>query len=448
MTHNTALLLYTLVAVLGLVVLIARFKLNSVVALIVASIFVGVSSGMELPAIARSFQDGVGAILGSIAIVVGLGAILGKMLAESGGARVIARTLIEALGERRLHWTMLLIALIVGIPVFFTVGLILLIPIVVAVARETKTPLLYLGIPLLSGLSVMHGLVPPHPGPMVAIELFKADVGKTIIYSLIVGLPTAAIAGPLFGQLIGRRIHVAPSGGIAGELTAGDVGGTLPGFGLTVVTILLPIILMLVATVADVTWPPTSRMRQFVDFIGHPVVALLVAVLVSFYSFGTARGFGREQILKFSNDCMAPVAAILLVVGAGGGFNRVLVNSGVGGAIAELASSSNVSILLLAWLVAALIRVATGSATVAITTAAGIIAPIAAASPVTSVELVVLAMGAGSLILSHVNDAGFWFVKEYFGMTVPETFRTWTVMETIIAVVALVFCSLLDAVIG
>jgi gluconate:H+ symporter, GntP family len=445
MTHNTALLLYTLVAVLGLVVLIARFKLNSVVALIVASIFVGVSSGMELPAIARSFQDGVGAILGSIAIVVGLGAILGKMLAESGSARVIARTLIEALGERRLHWTMLLIALIVGIPVFFTVGLILLIPIVFAVARETKTPLLYLGIPLLSGLSVMHGLVPPHPGPMVAIEMFKADVGKTIIYSLIVGLPTAVIAGPLFGQLIGRRIQVAPSGGIAGELTTGDVRGTLPGFGLTVVTILLPIILMLVATVADVTWPPTSRMRQIVDFIGHPVVALLVAVLVSFYSFGTARGFGREQILKFSNDCMAPVAAILLVVGAGGGFNRVLVNSGVGGAIAELASSSNVSILLLAWLVAALIRVATGSATVAITTAAGIIAPIAAASPGTSVELVVLAMGAGSLILSHVNDAGFWFVKEYFGMTVPETFRTWTVMETIIAVVALVFVLLLDA---
>jgi GntP family gluconate:H+ symporter len=403
---------------------------------------------MELAAIARNFQEGVGAVLGPIAGVVGLGIILGKMLAESGGARVVATTVRHALGDRRLQWTMLVIALIVGLPVFFTVGLVLLMPVVVATAQQTKLPILYLGIPLLAGLSVMHGLVPPHPGPMVAAGMFKADVGKTILYSLVVGLPTAAIAGPLFGRFIARRVAVSESGGVAAHLTAEEEveARSRPGFTLTVLTVLLPVLLMLLATAADLGWPAAHRGRQVLDFIGHPVVALLIAVLVSFYSFGTARGFSREEILRFTNDCVAPAAMILLVVGAGGGFNRVLVTSGVGGAIAGLAAESRVPVLVLGWLVAALIRIATGSATVAITTAAGILSPIVAASAYPHVELIVLAMGAGSLILSHVNDAGFCFVKEYFGMTVPETLRTWTVMETIIALAALGFVLLLEMV--
>lgn len=441
---NTSLLLYALVAVIALVLLIARFKLNSFVALILASLFVGLCSGMKLGDIAKGFQEGVGGVLSSIAIVVGLGTILGKMLAESGGARVVATTLIQALGEKNIHWTMMIIAFIVGIPVFFTVGLVLLIPIVFTIAKQTKTPLLYLGIPLVAGLSVVHGLVPPHPGPMVAIELFKADVGKTILYSILIGFPTAIVAGPLFGKFIARRVVVEVSGGMAEQLTQEAGPQRLPGFWLTVLTILLPVLLMLLATVVDVTFAKENVFRQWVDFIGSPVVALLLAVLFSFWSFGRARGFNREQILKFSNDCLGPVAMILLVVGAGGGFNKVLVYSGVGGAIAELAKNSHISILLLGWLVAALIRVATGSATVAITTAAGIIAPIAAASTGVNLELLVLAMGAGSLILSHVNDGGFWFVKEYFNMTVTQTLQTWTVMETIISVVALLFILLLN----
>jgi len=444
MNPNTSLLLYALIGVIGLVVLIARFKVNSFIALIVASLFVGVTSGMEFRAIASAFQDGMGAVLGSIAAVVGLGIVLGKMLEVSGGARVVASTLIGVLGEHRLPWAMLVIALIVGLPVFFTVGLVLLAPILFAVARETRTPLLSLGIPLLAGLSVMHGLVPPHPGPMVAAELFKADIGLTIIYSLIVGIPTGIVAGPVFGAYISRRIHVAvPDAAPEASLSSRR---SLPGFGITLLTIVLPVALMLLATVADVLLPASDRFRQIADFVGHPIVALVVAVLFSFYTFGAARGFDRDAIHRFSNECLAPAAAILLVVGAGGGFNRVLVTSGVGPAIASLATSAHISILILGWLVAALIRLATGSATVAITTAAGIIAPIAATQTVNA-ELLVLAMGAGSLIASHVNDAGFWFVKEYYGMTVPQTLRTWTVLETIIAVVALVFVLLLDLVI-
>ena len=441
---NASLLLYALVAVIGLVILIARFKLNSFVALILASLFVGLCSGMKLGDIAKGFQEGVGGVLGSIAIVVGLGTILGKMLAESGGARVVATTLIRALGEKNIHWTMMIIAFIVGIPVFFSVGLVLLIPIVFTLAKQTKTPLLYLGIPLVAGLSVVHGLVPPHPGPMVAIELFKADVGKTILYSVLIGIPTAIIAGPLFGKFMARRVVVEVSGGLAEQLTQEGGPRKPPGFGLTVLTILLPVLLMLLATVVDVTFAKENVIREWMDFIGSPVVALLLAVLFSFWSFGRARGFTREEILRFSNDCLGPVAMILLVVGAGGGFNKVLVYSGVGGAIAELAKHSHISILLLGWLVAALIRLATGSATVAITTAAGILAPIAAASTSVNLELLVLSMGAGSLILSHVNDGGFWFVKEYFNMTVTQTLQTWTVMETIISVVALLFILLLN----
>ena len=415
--------LYAAIAVVGLIVLIARFKLSSFIALVVASIFVGAVSGMELRAVATSFQDGMGAVLGAVAPVVGLGIVLGKMLEVSGGARVVASTLIRAFGERRLPWAMLAIALIVGLPVFFTVGIVLLAPILFAVARETGRPLLGLGIPMLAGLSVMHGLVPPHPGPMVAADTFKADIGLTIVYSIIIGVPTAIVAGPIFGAFISRRIDVpVPE---APPEPALAMRRSLPGFGLTIVTIVLPIALMLCASLADLTLAPTDRLRQAADFIGHPIIALTVAVLFSFYSFGAARGFDREAILKFSNDCLAPAALILLVVGAGGGFNRVLVASGVGPAVA------------------ALIRLATGSATVAITTAAGIIAPIAATQTVNA-ELLVLAMGAGSLIASHVNDAGFWFVKEYYGMTVPQTLRTWTALETIIAVVALVFVLLLD----
>lgn len=438
------LLLCVLLSVLGLILLISRFKVNAFVALILASVFMGLCSGMALPAIARSFQEGVGSVLGSVAVVIGLGTILGKMLAESGGARAVATTLIDVMGARRLPWAMLLVGFIVGIPVFFSVGLVLLVPILFTVARQAGAPLLSLAVPLLAGLSVAHGLVPPHPGPIVAIGMLNADVGLTVAYSIAVGVPTALVAGPWLGAWLARRVPVTTSGGLADQFAAAGDYVTAPGFGVTVATILLPVGLMLLATVVDLTLPPEHHVRQWADFVGSPLVALLIAVVVSFYSFGLARGFRRERIATFAHESLGPVASVLLVVGAGGGFNRVLVESGAGGTIAALAAASNVSVLLLGWLIAAALRVATGSATVAISTAAGIVAPMTAASPGVNLELLVLAMGAGSLILSHVNDGGFWLVKEYLNLSVAQTLTTWTIMETVIAVVALAFVLLLD----
>jgi len=439
-----SLLLVLALAVVGLIVLIARFKVSAFVALLLASVAVGLGARMELGAIARSVQDGVGAVLGSVAIVIGLGTVLGKMLAESGGARVIATTLLDAMGARRLEWALLLIAFIVGLPVFFSVGLVLLAPVLFSVARQAGLPLLRLAIPLLAGLSVAHGLIPPHPGPIVAIEMVGADVGRTILYSILVAVPTAVVAGPLLGAWLARRVPVEVSGGLAEQLIGDTPDGGGPGFAVTLATILLPVGLMLLASVADVLLVAQHPVRQWADFVGSPLVALLIAVVVSFYTFGIARGFTPERIGQFAQECLAPVASVLLVVGAGGAFNRVIVQSGAGAVIASLASASQVSVLVLGWLLASGLRVATGSATVAISTAAGIVAPMAAATPGVNLELLVLAMGAGSLILSHVNDGGFWLVKEYLNLSVGQTLRTWTVMETVIAVVALVVILGLD----
>ena len=394
----------------------------------------------------KAFQDGVGGVLGFIAIVVGLGTMLGKMMAESGGATRIATTLIAMFGERRVHWAIMFVAFIVGIPVFFQVGFVLLIPLVFTIARRTGMSLVKIGLPLVAGLSVMHGMVPPHPAAMLAVGAYQADVGLTIAYAILVGLPTASLAGPIFASWIAPRIALPAENPVAAQFAGGETR-EMPGFGISVFTVLLPVILMLCASTADVVLDAASPLRRALDFIGGPIVSLLLALLFSFWSLGYRQHFTRDQILKFANDCLAPTATILLVIGAGGGFNRVLLESGVGKAIADVALGSHASPLLLAWIVAALIRVATGSATVAMTTAAGIVAPIALATPGTSAELLVLATGAGSLVLSHVNDSGFWLIKEFFNMTVPQTLKTWTVTETIIGVAGLGFTMLLGLVV-
>jgi gluconate:H+ symporter, GntP family len=450
--HSTSLLLYTLIAVVGLIVLIARFKVNAIIALVLASLFIGLCAHMEPSQLLKAFREGVGSVLGSIAMILGFGSMLGKMLAESGGAERIANTLVERFGERRVHWAMMLIACIVGVPVFFQVGFVLLIPLVFLLARQTKTPLLKIGIPMIASLSVMHGLVPPHPGPMAAIEVLKADVGKTVFYSLLVAVPTAIVAGPLLGMFLARRVQLEASGSMTAQFTTRFAGQStdttgrtrLPGFGITIFTVVFPVLLMLLATAADVFLTKADRFRQVVDFIGDPIVAMLIAALFSFYSLGFARDFSKEQILKFSEECLAPIAGVLLIIGAGGGFSRVLAVSGVGDAVAALTAHSHVPPLFLGWLIAALIRISTGSATVSITTAAGLVAPIVALTPGVNLELMVVAMGAGSLICSHVNDSGFWMVKEYFGMSVTQTLRSWTVVETVVSVVALVMVLLLN----
>src|SRR5438477_3872828 len=459
MNPTTLLLLYAFGAVVALIVLIARYKLHPFIALIAVSLALGIAAGMPFPGVVKAFEDGVGGVLGFIAIVVALGTMLGKIMAESGGATRIATTLIARFGETRVHWAIMVVGFIVGIPVFFQVGFVLLIPLVFTIARRTGMSLVKIGIPLVAGLSVVHGMVPPHPAAMLAVVAYKAEVGRTIAYALLVGLRTAALAGPIFGSWIAPRIQLSPDNPVAaqfagGTTNTGGMGGkgaialAMPSFGISLLTVLLPVILMICASAADVALDTASRFRAGVDFIGSPIVALLLALLFSFWSLGYRQHFTRVQILKFANDCLAPTATILLVIGAGGGFNRVLIESGVGKAIADVALGSQASPLLLAWTVAALIRVATGSATVAMTTTAGIVAPIAAATPGTSAELLVLATGAGSLVLSHVNDAGFWLIKEFFNMTVPQTLKTWTVAETIIGVAGLCFTLLLSLLVG
>ena len=438
MSADTRLLLLALGAIIALILLIARLRLHPFIALVGVSLALGAAAGMPLGSVLSAFQEGVGSVLGFIAVVVGLGTMLGKMMAESGGATRIATTLIDRFGERRVHWAMMFVAFIVGIPVFFQVGFVLLIPLVFSIARRTGMSLVKIGLPLAAGLSVVHGMVPPHPAAMLAVTAYHADVGRTILLALLVGLPTAALAGPLFATWVAPRITLPRENPMAAALET-TVPRTLPSFGVALLTILVPVILMLAASVGDVTLGAGTAPRQALDFIGSPVVALLVALLISFVTLGSTQGFNRADILRFTNDCLGPTAAIILVIGAGGGFNRVLLASGVGTVISHVALGSHASPIFLAWTVAALIRVATGSATVAMTTAAGIVAPIAAAIPGTHPELLVLATGAGSLVLSHVNDSGFWLIKEYFGMTVPQTLATWTVAETIIGVAGLGF---------
>ena len=445
MSAQAALLLYALGAVVVLIVLIARFKLHPFLALLVVSVALGAAAGMPLGRAVGAFQEGVGIALGNIAIVVGLGTMLGKMMAESGGATRIATTLIARFGQQRVHWAIMFVAFIVGIPVFFQVGFVLLIPLVFTIARRTGMSLVKIGIPLVAGLSVVHGMVPPHPAAMLAVTAYKADVGKTILFSILVGLPTAALAGPVYGAWISRRIAFPRENPMAAQLE-GAAPASMPPFAVALFTVLIPVFLMMGASAADMLLATGNSFRTALDFIGNPIVSLLVALLFSFWSLGARQGFTREQILKFTNDCLAPTATIMLVIGGGGGFNKVLLASGVGDAVARYAIDSHASPLILAWTVAALIRVATGSATVAMTTAAGIVAPIAALVPGTSAELLVLATGAGSLVLSHVNDAGFWLIKEFFDMTVQQTLKTWTVAETIIGVAGLTFTLLVSAV--
>ncbi|HTD06182.1 GntP family permease [Undibacterium sp.] len=447
LSAEATLLLNAFIAVVVLILMITRMRIHPFIALIITSGFLGLISGMPLPQIVKSFQDGFGGVLGFVGIVLGLGTMLGKMMAESGGADQIAQTLVRAFGKERVHWAMMLGAFLVGIPLFFEIGFVLLVPLVFIVSRRAGVSMFKVGIPMLASLSVMHGLVPPHPGPLLAIGVFGADIGKTIFYGLIVGFPTVVIAGPLFGSFISKYVLIKPSEQLMGQLAHQSSDKELPGFGVTLVTVLLPVFLMLLKTFVDVNLPDGHRLRVLMDFVGNPIVALLAALLLSTYTFGTARGFTRQQVLRFLDQSLAPTAAIVLIIGAGGGFKQMLVNSGVGTAIGQMAVHAQISPLLLAWLVAGVIRIATGSATVATITGAGIVAPLVTMIPGTNRELLVLATGAGSLIFSHVNDAGFWLVKEYFNMSIGETFKTWTAMETIISVVAIIFIMLLNAVI-
>lgn len=439
------LLVYAAMAIIALILLIARYRLNPFITLTLVSLGLGLAAGMPAKDLVAAYEAGVGKTLGHIALIVALGTMLGKMMAESGGAEQIARTLIGWFGERNVHWAMVFVAFLVGLPIFFEVGFVLLVPIAFNVARRTGTSILLVGLPMVAGLSVVHGMVPPHPAAMIAVGEYQANVGRTIFYALVVGIPTAIIAGPLFAKWVVARVQLPAVNPLEAQFIHDAQERELPGFTITLLTILLPVVLMLLGGWANVISSPGTAINNLLLFIGNSVVALLVATLVSFYTLGIARGFNRDSILKFSQECLAPTAGITLLVGAGGGLNRILVDAGIAKEIVAVSSSMALSPLLMGWLVAALIRVATGSATVAMSTAAGIVAPIAMAANYPHPELLVIATGAGSLILSHVNDGGFWLIKEYFNMTVTQTFKTWTLLETLISFAALGFVLLVAA---
>ena len=422
-----ALLTIAFVGVALVVLLITWARIPAFLALALAALFVGLATRMPLADIPRAFQAGMGDTLGSIAMVIGLGTIIGKLLAESGGAMVVSKALADALGERRLDWALLLSGFIIGLPVFFQVGLVLLAPVLFTAQRQTRTPLLQLGLPMVAGLSAAHGLVPPHPGPLAAIERLGADPGRTLFYSLILGLPLAILSGPIYARYICRRVHVEP-GAIAEQFTDVVTPARTPTLAVTVTTMLMPVLLMLFASAAQIVMPD-SALRRAIIFCGSPLVAMMLATVLSLFTFGRACGFDRTRLLKFAEESLPPIAGVLLVVGAGGGFGRVLVLAHVDTAISQAMAGLQLSPLVLGWVIASLLRVSVGSATVSVITAASIMAPIVAGMP-------------------HVNDGGFWLVEEYLNMSVPQTLATWTVIETIIAVVGLGGVLLLSVFVG
>lgn len=459
--HDTQVLVVAAIGIAIVVVLIVFVKLHAFLALTISALFVGIASGIALDKVTASFEAGVGGVLGYVGILIGLGAMLGKLLADSGGADVVVDTILRG-RPATLPWKMALIAGIIGIPMFFEIGLVLLIPVVMLAVYKSKGPVMRLGIPALAGLSVLHGFVPPHPGPLTAIKVLDANVGITLALGLLIAIPTVVIAGPLFAPLAARWVPVGAGGaGLAVTGTSADADTSAqpntellttasraqdpdatrtPSFGLTLVTLLSPLVLMLAKAAADIWLDEGIFARQLLDFIGDPVFALLFAVLLAMVVFGTRVGFTATTLGKKIGQSLLPIVGVLFIVGAGGGFKQVLIDGGTGDAIAKIAVAANLSVLLLGWIVAVLIRLATGSATVATVTAAGIVLPLAQAQALspTHLSLLVLAIGAGSLFFSHVNDAGFWLVKEYFGLTVGQTIKTWSVMETIISVVGIV----------
>jgi GntP family gluconate:H+ symporter len=480
---NAQLVVACVAGILAVVVLITVAKLHPFLSLMLGSAVLGAIATMPPGDIVDSFVKGFGTTTGSVGVLIALGAMIGKMLEDSGGANKIVSTMIGRVGRNGLPWMMAAIAAILGLPLFFEVGVVLLVPVVVMVARRTGLSLMIVGIPALAGLSVLHGLVPPHPGPLTAIGLLKADLSLTLLFGVIIAIPTVVVAGPLLARFVDVWVpkHVpervpamagagavggsapvaagAPTSASTGASTGGGVpaddslGAVPPGrrpvsFPAALVAITLPVGLMLIDAVAKLTvTDENSGVRKVTDFVGTPVVALLVAVLFSYFALGLASGMRRSEVSDTFGASLPGIASIILIVAAGGGFKQTLVDAGVGDVIKSWAEGVNLSVLLLGWLVAVLIRLGTGSATVATITAAGIVGPLGATLTPNHLALLVLAIGCGSLFFSHVNDAGFWLVKEYFGLTVGETIKSWSVMETVISVFGFLLVMLLSTVV-
>lgn len=433
-------ILIILLAVVFLLTLIIRFKFHPFIALTIVAVFTGLAQGMDFSSVLKSMQNGVGGTLGYLAFVLGFGAMLGAIIAQSGAAEQITDRLVRLFGKKHIQWALVLTGFIVGIPMFYTVGFIMLVPLVFVVARTTGLPLLYLAIPLVASLSVTHGFLPPHPAPTAIALIYEADLGLTLVYGLIIAVPTIIIAGPLFGRTL-KHINVTPNPAIMPIPRSKDL--PMPSFAVSLWTALLPVILMAGAAVAKLVLAEDSFAYQLINFIGEPIMALLIALLVATYTLGLSLGQTMKSITTTYSESVKGIAMIMLIIGGGGAFKQVLIDSGISEFIVSQLQNTNLNALILAWAIAAALRIALGSATVAAITAGGIAAPLIGSGQVNP-ELLVLATGAGSLTFSQVNDTGFWLFKEYFNLTIWETFRSWTVMETLVSIIGLIGCLLLD----
>lgn len=429
-------LFIVLLGILLLFVLIVKFKLNAFLTFIIVSLFVGIAGGMGLDAVVTSIQKGIGGTLGFLVLILGLGAMLGKLVADSGAAQQITDKLIEKFGRKHIQWAVVLTGFIVGIPMFYSVGFVLLIPLIFTVAISSRVPLLYVGLPMLTSLSVTHGFLPPHPAPTVIAEQFNADIGKTLLYGIMIAVPVIVISGPMLARTsLIQRVKATP---LKEFYNAEPIEKSkLPGMTVSILTALLPVILIGISTIGNHFLDPNSTASTLLSFVGDPVIAMLIAVLVGIYTLGLSRGKQMPELMNSLTDSISSITMILLIIAGAGALKQILVDSGVSDYIADLIKGSDLSPLFLAWLIATVIRVCVGSATVAGLTTAGIVSTLAQSQGVNA-ELMVLAIGSGSLMLSHVNDSGFWMFKEYFNLSVKETLSTWTVMETSVGTLGLI----------
>ncbi len=442
------LVLAFLAGIAVIVVLITLVKLHPFLSLLFGALTVGIVADENIQTVLTSFSKGFGDTAAGVGILIALGAMFAKLLADSGGADEIVDTIVGHASPRMLPWAMALVGAIIGLPMFFEIGLVLLIPVIYLVSRRSQLSLITVGIPALAGLSAMHGFVPPHPGPLTAIGLLNADLGVTLALGVAVAVPTIILAGPLFGKLAGKWVVVDAPDTFDADRFAEDGNVRRPSFGITLFSVLLPVVLMLGKALVDIFIDDKKNfVRQVFDTLGTPLIALLIAVIVGLFTLGRGAGMGRDEVTKCIESGLPPIAGIILIVAAGGGFKQVLVDSGIGTLLARWAEGANISVLVLAWVIAVLIRLATGSATVATITASSLIVPLVAGMPSGQVSLVVLAVGAGSLFFSHVNDAGFWLVNQYFRLTVGQTIKTWSIMETVLSVSGLGVVMLLSLVV-
>lgn len=428
--------------VLMLLILMLPLRVNGFIALILVALSVGVLEGMPIMEVIKSIKNGVGGTLGSLALIMGFGAMLGKLLADCGGAQRIATTLIATFGDKKIQWAVTLTGFIVGFALFYEVGFVLLLPLILTIAATLGISPLYIGIPMAAALSVTHGFLPPHPGPTAIAQIFKADMGKTLLYGTIIGIPTVILAGPILTKLpFIRAINHPVEEGLYNTKTFTEQ--QMPSFCVSLFTALIPVILMSIRAISEMTLNNGHWLLPYVEFFGDPVIATLISVLIAIFTFGLLRGRSMSDINTSLVDSIKIIAMMLLIIGGGGAFKQVLVDSGVKVYIEQIMHGSTISPIVMAWLIAALLRLALGSATVAALTAGGIVFPLIASTGV-SPELMVIATGAGSVVFSHVNDPGFWLFKEYFNLSITETLKSWSLLETVISVSGLIGCLIIN----